>query len=121
MVHARGDAVKEKIAPSKLYYSISEVSKIAEVKPYVLRFWERDFPMLRPKKNRSGNRIYQKKEIELIGKIKKLLYVDGYTIDGARQQLKNGRNNPGKPAKKSYARSLSNVKKELKSLIEYLS
>ncbi len=113
--------MREKIAPSKLYYSISEVSKIAEVKPYVLRFWEREFPTLRPKKNRSGNRIYQKKEIELIGKIKKLLYEDGYTIDGARQQLRNGRNNPGKATQKTAARSLSNVKKELKSLIEYLS
>jgi len=118
---ARGEAVKEKIAPNKLYYSISEVSSITDVKPYVLRFWEREFPTLRPKKNRSGNRIYQAKEIKLIVEIKTLLYKDGYTIDGAKQQLRNGRNNPGKAAQKGVARSLSSVKKELKSLIELLS
>ncbi|MBD3383208.1 MAG: MerR family transcriptional regulator [candidate division Zixibacteria bacterium] len=76
----------------KLYYSISEVSRMTEVKPYVLRFWEKEFPSLRPKKNRGGNRIYQKHEIKLINRIKDLLYEEGYTIDGARQKLKTDKN-----------------------------
>jgi DNA-binding transcriptional MerR regulator len=112
------------IAPDKLYYSISEVSRIIDVKPYVLRFWEKEFPMLRPKKNRSGNRIYQKKEIELISTIKRLLYDEGYTIEGARQQLKANRKNriaPSKPGKTKVERRLQSIKKEIKELIELLS
>lgn len=73
---------------NKLYYSISEVSRITDIKAYVLRFWEKEFPTLKPKKNRGGNRIYQKREIDLINRIKTLLYDEGYTIDGARQKLK---------------------------------
>ena len=72
----------------KLYYSIREVSEITSIKPYVLRFWEKEFPTLRPKKNRAGNRTYQLKDIELLKQIKKLLYDEGYTIEGARSQLR---------------------------------
>lgn len=71
----------------KLYYSISEVAEMTDVKPYVLRFWEKEFPLLRPKKNRGGNRTYQKREIQLVNRIKTLLYEEGYTIEGARQKL----------------------------------
>ena len=78
-------------APEKLYHSISEVAHIIDVKPYVLRFWEKEFPTLKPKKNRAGNRTYQKKDIELLGRIKALLYKEGYTILGARQKLKKDR------------------------------
>jgi len=72
----------------KLYYSISEVSKITSLKQYVLRFWETEFPELKPAKNRAGNRIYKLSDIKLIFLIKKLLYEDRYTIEGARQKLK---------------------------------
>jgi len=72
----------------KLYYSISEVSKITSLKQYVLRFWETEFPDLKPAKNRAGNRIYRLSDIKLIFLIKKLLYEDKYTIEGARQKLK---------------------------------
>ena len=72
----------------KLYYSIREVSEITSIKPYVLRFWEKEFPTLRPKKNRAGNRTYQLKDIELVKQIKNLLYDEGYTIEGARSQLR---------------------------------
>ena len=71
----------------KLYYSISEVSKITSLKQYVLRFWETEFPDLKPAKNRAGNRIYRLSDIKLIFLIKKLLYEDKYTIEGARQKL----------------------------------
>lgn len=72
----------------KLYYSISEVSKITGLKQYVLRFWETEFADLKPAKNRAGNRIYRLGDIKLIFLIKKLLYEDKYTIEGARQKLK---------------------------------
>lgn len=71
----------------KLYYSISEVSKITEVEQYVLRFWETEFEQLKPQKNRAGNRIYTNKDIELILFIKSLLREQKYTIEGAKQVL----------------------------------
>lgn len=71
----------------KLYYSISEVSKITDVEQYVLRFWENVFDQLRPQKNRAGNRIYTNKEIELILFIKGLLRDQKYTIEGAKKVL----------------------------------
>jgi DNA-binding transcriptional MerR regulator len=71
----------------KLYYSISEVSKITEVEQYVLRFWENVFEQLRPQKNRAGNRIYTNKEIELILFIKSLLRDQKYTIEGAKKVI----------------------------------
>jgi len=110
-----------KSIPQKLYYSISEVSALTDVKPYVLRFWEKEFPTLKPKKNRSGNRIYQAKEIELINKIKSLLYGEGFTIEGARQQLRNGRKQSARSPRSSLKKDLAGIKSELKSLIKLLS
>ena len=72
----------------KIYCSISEVAEMTGLKPYVLRFWEKEFPLLNPKKNRAGNRSYQQKDIDLINQIKHLLYDEGYTIDGAKSRLK---------------------------------
>jgi len=72
----------------KLYYSISEVSKITDLEQYVLRYWESEFDQLRPAKNRAGNRIYTNREIKLILYIKKLLRDERYTIEGAKQVLK---------------------------------
>jgi DNA-binding transcriptional MerR regulator len=71
----------------KLYYSIGEVSKITELKSYVLRYWETEFKQLRPPKNRAGNRTYRQKDIDLIMHIKDLLYNRKFTIEGARNQL----------------------------------
>ena len=76
-------------AIKKLYYSISEVSEITELKAYVLRYWETEFSQLNPPKNRAGNRTYRQKDIEIILKIKNLLYDKKYTIDGARNFLKD--------------------------------
>ena len=81
------ERISVKNGEEKLYYSISEVAEMTDVKPYVLRFWEKEFPLLRPKKNRGGNRTYQKREIVLVNRIKSLLYDEGYTIEGARQKL----------------------------------
>ncbi len=71
----------------KLYYSISEVSKITDLEQYVLRYWETEFEQLKPAKNRAGNRIYTNKDIKLILYIKKLLRDERYTIEGAKQVL----------------------------------
>ncbi|MCK5571179.1 MAG: MerR family transcriptional regulator, partial [Bacteroidetes bacterium] len=71
----------------KLYYSISEVSKIADLEQYVLRYWESEFDELKPSKNRAGNRIYTNRDIKLILYIKKLLRDERYTIEGAKQVL----------------------------------
>jgi len=71
----------------KLYYSISEVSKITDLEQYVLRYWESEFEQLKPAKNRAGNRIYTNRDIKLILHIKKLLREERYTIEGAKQVL----------------------------------
>lgn len=73
----------------KLYYSISEVSKITEIEQYVLRYWETEFEQLRPQKNRAGNRIYTNKDIQVILQIKSLLRDKKYTIEGAKKILEN--------------------------------
>ena len=73
----------------KLYYSISEVSKIAGLEQYVLRYWETEFAQLKPAKNRAGNRIYTNKDIKLIFEIKRLLRDEKYTIEGAKKMLEN--------------------------------
>jgi len=72
---------------TKLYRSISEVSDMLEVKPHVLRYWETQFSMLRPRKNRAGNRMYRPDEVKLLLRIKELLYARRYTIEGARRTL----------------------------------
>ncbi len=74
-------------APEKLYYSISEVSDATAVKAHVLRYWESQFPMLRPRKSRGGMRMYRAKDAALIQRIKYLLYDRGFTIAGARRKL----------------------------------
>lgn len=71
----------------KLYYSISEVSRMVELEQYVLRYWETEFEQLRPQKNRAGNRVYTEKDIELIRLIKRLTREQRFTIEGARQVL----------------------------------
>jgi DNA-binding transcriptional MerR regulator len=99
--------------PDKLYFRIGEVARLAGIKPYVLRFWETEFPALDPKKSGTGHRLYRRKEVQLVLEIKRLLYEKRYTIEGARKFLegrpKNGdsavpvaasvaKRSPGKPA-----------------------
>ena len=73
--------------PDKLFYKIGEVSRIVGVEPYVLRYWETEFPFLKPRKNKSGQRVYIKKDVEFLLYIKRLLYQDRYTIEGVRKRL----------------------------------
>lgn len=73
--------------PVQEFYSIGEVCELTELRPHVLRYWESQFKFLNPAKNRSGNRVYQRREVELVLLVKHLLYVEKYTIDGARQKV----------------------------------
>jgi len=82
-------AVNEKEETEKLYYSISEVSELFELNASTLRFWEKEFDVLKPTKNKKGNRLFTKKDIEHISQIVDLVKHQGYTIQGAKEQLKN--------------------------------
>src|ERR1700687_291529 len=122
--------------PDKLYFRIGEVSRLAGIKPYVLRFWETEFPSLGPKKSGKGHRLYRRKDVELVLEIKRLLYDKRYTIEGARKFLDTRtresapRTGDGAAAKKS-GRSqgdlfrdpspvLQQMRKELTELLELL-
>lgn len=74
--------------PDKLYFKIGEVSKITQLKPYVLRYWETEFPEISPVKSRTNQRLYKRRDVELILKIRGLLYEERFTINGARKRLK---------------------------------
>ncbi len=80
--------------PVREFFSMGDVCSLTDLKPHVLRYWESQFRFLHPAKNRSGNRVYQRREIELIMLVRQLLYTEKYTIDGARQKIdeykKNG-------------------------------
>jgi DNA-binding transcriptional MerR regulator len=75
--------------PDKLYFRIGEVAKLAGIKPYVLRFWEAEFPSLGPKKSDTGHRLYRRKDVEQVLEIKRLLYGQRFTIEGARKFLED--------------------------------
>jgi DNA-binding transcriptional MerR regulator len=86
--------MKYRTTQGKMYYSISEVSEMTGVKPHVLRYWETEFPSLRPKKNRAGNRNYRPKDIKAVLVIRDLLYKEKFTISGARKKLQEHYGNP---------------------------
>jgi len=77
--------------PDKVYFKIGEVARLAELKPYVLRYWETEFGVLRPKKSRSGQRLYRRSDVEMVLRIKTLLKDRKFTIAGARAQLRKGK------------------------------
>ena len=113
----------------KLYYSISEVSTITELKQYVLRYWETEFTQLKPSKNRAGNRIYRSHDIDVIMGIKSLLYERKFTIKGAKQHLTSTTeitNQTAVPRKiikltnSDDIRTLKDLKKGLDDLIELI-
>jgi len=79
--------------PVREFFSIGDVCDLTDLKPHVLRYWESQFRFLHPAKNRSGNRVYQRREVELIMLVKELLYVDKYTIEGARARVDEYRKN----------------------------
>jgi DNA-binding transcriptional MerR regulator len=118
------ELVKE--LPEKLYYSISEVADYTGVKAHVLRYWESEFPTLRPKKNRAGNRSYRKRDVDEVLAIKKLLYDDGFKIDGARRLLREAGGQPEQldlihlPAAAQQERKVAQLRRDLRDLLEFV-
>jgi len=117
--------------PDKLYFRIGEVSRLAGIKPYVLRFWETEFSTLGPKKSGKGHRLYRRKDVELVLEIKRLLYEKRYTIEGARKFLESRtREGPSKSNGNKAGRSqgdlfvggsiLEDIRKELTDILELL-
>jgi DNA-binding transcriptional MerR regulator len=92
-----GDNHELPVIPGKRYFTIGEVSELCAVKPHVLRYWEQEFPQLKPVKRRGNRRYYQRHDVMLIRQIRGLLYVEGFTISGARNKLivENDLNDPG--------------------------
>ena len=82
-----GNNVQLPVIPGKRYFTIGEVSELCDVKPHVLRYWEQEFPQLKPVKRRGNRRYYQRQDVLMIRQIRSLLYDQGFTIGGARQQL----------------------------------
>jgi DNA-binding transcriptional MerR regulator len=107
----------QKEFPDKLYFRIGEVSAIAGIPSYVLRFWETEFKKIKPKRTSSGQRLYRKNDVELILRIKHLLYDKKYTIQGAKQHL-NALNTAKK--KKASTGTLEEIRKELENIRDML-
>lgn len=80
-------AVEIPVIPDRLYFKIGDVARLLKVEPYVLRFWESQFPQLKPNKSGTGQRLYRKRDVEIAVEIKRLVYGEGYTLSGARQAL----------------------------------
>ena len=116
--------------PEKMYYTIGEVKQITGIEAYVLRFWETEFSSLRPRKNKKGNRTYRKKDIELILRIKELLYDNKFTIPGARAVLSGKKSallahrpqsrKAETAAADDNVESLAEIHRELKDLLTWL-
>ncbi|MFH1372434.1 MAG: MerR family transcriptional regulator [bacterium] len=109
---------------TRRYYSISEVSRMTGLQAYVLRYWEKEFPLLKPRKNRGGNRAYTDKDIELINRIKHLRTKEKLTIAGARTKLMMKRGSEQKTALRTSARAetlIGQIRKEVQDLLGFFS
>ena len=112
--------------PEKIYFKIGEVSEIVGVEPYVLRYWETEFDLLKPSKAPSKHRLYKKRDVELLLEIKRLLYTEGFTIEGARKKLKEAKKEEKNQLKlplteQKYKSALVKLKKELETLRRLVS
>jgi len=111
--------------PDKLFFRIGEVSTMLGLEPYVLRYWETEFPTLSPKKSGTGHRLYRRKDVELLLRIKHLLYEKRFTIDGARQYLQDeARNMHQKDIKQEqqalFSDPMPEIRKELAAILKLL-
>jgi DNA-binding transcriptional MerR regulator len=111
--------------PDKLYFKIGEVSELLTVEPYVLRYWETEFPLLAPKKSGTGHRLYRRKDVELLLRIKHLLYDRRFTIEGARQALQTEARAPKARVKSAQQELFSSdplpeIRRELSDILQIL-
>lgn len=107
----------------KEYYSIGEVCELVDLKPHVLRYWESQFPALKPSKNRAGNRVYQRREIRLIILVRRLLHEEKYTIEGARlkvEELRKGGELDAATRNVVDARTIDEIRAELREIMGIL-
>ena len=115
----------EIIIPDKLYFRIGEVATLCRLPAYVLRFWETEFPQLKPVKSSTGQRMYRKRDVESVVRIKKLLYDDGFTIAGARLQLrdetKSDRTQTALPFPVASSLNVAYMRHELQQILQILS
>jgi len=113
------------VIPDKLYFRIGEVARLCRLPAYVLRFWETEFPQLKPVKSSTGQRMYRKHDVESVVRIKKLLYEDGFTIAGARAQLredgKTGRDQSTLPFPLRSSTQVAYLRNELEQILSILS
>ena len=105
------------VIPGKRYFTIGEVSDLCEVKPHVLRYWEQEFPQLKPVKRRGNRRYYQRQDVIMIRQIRSLLYEQGFTIGGARQKLSG---NEAKDDSIQSQQIIRQVRTELEELLRIL-
>src|SRR5579863_1825515 len=116
---------EEIVIPDKLYFRIGEVSELCHLPAYVLRFWETEFPQLKPVKSSTGQRMYRRKDVENVLRIKKLLYEEGFTIAGARQHLrsesKSDRKQTALPFPVAPSASLNPIRQGLREILTMLS
>ncbi len=106
------------VIPGKRYFTIGEVSELCSVKPHVLRYWEQEFPQLKPVKRRGNRRYYQRHDVLVIRQIRALLYEEGFTIGGARQRLEAA--NTSEAAPTPHAEILREIRTELEQLLVLL-
>ena len=109
--------------PVREFYSIGDVCEMLELKPHVLRYWESQFKVLSPNKNRSGNRVYTRRELEFVQLVKQLLYTEKFTVEGARLQLESRRKDGGLRATARQALDLQSIlqlEKDLKDILTTL-
>ena len=119
--NSRKSATGDVVIPDKLYFRIGEVSRLCRLPSYVLRFWETEFPQLKPSKSNTGQRMYRKPDVENVLRIKKLLYEEGFTIAGARQHLRSeGRKKQSALPFAAPAASLGQIKQVRQGLKEIL-
>jgi DNA-binding transcriptional MerR regulator len=115
----------EIMIPEKLYFRIGEVARLCRLPAYVLRFWETEFPQLRPVKSSTGQRMYRKRDVENVLRIRKLLYEDGFTIAGARSQLreeiKGEKKQSALPFPTGAPGDLKHIRQGLKDILQILS
>jgi len=119
------DIPDESAIPDKLYFRIGEVSRLTHLRTYVLRFWETEFPTLRPVKSKSGHRLYRRKDVEMVFTIRRLLYESGFTIEGARRHIAAGEKSPTEQAPLFQApvdlTELKSIRRELLTVLTTLS
>ncbi|HUY95497.1 MAG TPA: MerR family transcriptional regulator [Terracidiphilus sp.] len=132
---SRKHAPEAPVIPDRLYFKIGDVARICAVEPYVLRFWETQFPQLKPNKSGTGQRLYRRRDVELVLEIQRLLHKEGFTIPGARQALDSGaarrpapRPEPAQPIRPSQSarpdamtRAIAHARSELKEIAAMLA